>query len=170
MKGTINYTTLKGFPSVEMMIRYLSTFELTFEQILIVLVNSNTITAGFILFKILTDDETKKILGFENLSLTRREKKLLKKINSMEFGGFLYEIICLAAFNPSVKALNYKGEKIDYSNIDQSIFSEIIKERRGKALAKIYPSKISKHKPKEKPDSFGKNSLADIYDYGLSDW
>ena len=170
MKGTINYSTLNGFPTVELMVRYLSTFELTFEQTLLVLVNSDSITAGFILFKILTDDETKKLLGFENLALSRKDKKLLRKVNSMKFGGFIYELICLAAFNPSVRALRYKGKKIDYSDIDQSLFLEIIKDRREKAQAKDNSPKISKFKPKENPDSFGKNSLADIYDYGLSDW
>ena len=83
MKGTINYSTLNGFPTVELMVRYLSTFELTFEQTLLVLVKSDSITAGFILFKILTDDETKKLLGFENLALSRKDKKLLKKYSNV---------------------------------------------------------------------------------------
>lgn len=159
----INITKLNSCSNAEQVIDYLCPFNLTLIQLIDTLIEAKSLIACYVLFKIFSDTATSSTLGLDNTTLSKQERKRLSGICKMEHGQQVYPIIQIAASDKNNHSLRFNGKSIGYSEIDQRTFYDIISERVAKSRMSVAPSR---HKAKTVED----DTIADKYDYGLSDW
>lgn len=164
----IDLSRLTSLNNVEDIIEYLRPFNLSRMQVLDVLVRVKSVVACYVIFKLFTQEGIRERLTLNDEKLSGAEKKVLRRITNMEYGGVMYPILLRAAQDKVNRFIRYKSRRIDYNVIDQSTFFDIFHFEVERIKKKN--SSISYHSKKEKPDEFGQNSIADVYDYGLSDW
>lgn len=164
----IDFSRLISSKNGDEIIEYLFPFNLSRMQVLDVLVRVKSVVACYAIFKIFTQERVRERLSLNDEKLSGAERNVLRRISNMEYGGIMYSILLRAAQEKVNRFIRCGSKRIEYNVIDQSTFFDIFHfeiERLKKRN-----SFVSVHAKKQKSDEFGRDSIADIYDYGLSDW
>lgn len=165
----IDFSRIISFNNGDEIIDYLCPFNLSRLQILDVLVRVKSVVACYAIFKIFTQESVREKLSLNDEKLSGAEKKVLHRITNMEYGGIMHAILLRAAHDKVNRFIRYGSKRMDYCVIDQSTFFDIFHTEIERIKKKRTSLELTYTK-KRKSDEFGRDSIADVYDYGLSDW